>query len=120
MKINNKLLTNNKFNYATVNSAYFSGGVVVWARIGNIVLVEINNLAVSTAVPDHNSLVASGLPKCETGMNFFVFKNGTTDKARLKIINSGNEGQIQTHYSSGMAASGTQQWYGSMWYITND
>lgn len=119
MKINNKLLTNNKFNYATVNSAYFSGGAVVWARIGNIVLVEINNLQVSTAVPDHNSLVASGLPKCQTGMNFYVFQNLSTNQARLKIVNSGNVGQIQTHYSGGMAVS-NNQWYGVMWYITND
>lgn len=119
MKISNKLLTNNNFNYATVNSAYFSSGNVVWTRIGNIVLVEINNLQVSTAVPDHNSLVASGLPTCVSGMNFFVFKNGTTDKARLKIINSGNVGQIQTHYSGGMAVS-SNQWYGVMWYITTE
>ena len=119
MKINNKLLTKNNFNFATVNSAYFSGGAVVWARIGNIVLVEINNIQDSTAVPDHNALVASGLPKCVSGMNFFVFQHLSTNKARLKIINANNEGQIQTHYSGGMAVS-NNQWYGVMWYITND
>ncbi len=119
MKINNKLLTKNKFNYATVNSTYFNNGQVVWTRIGNIVLVEVNNLQVSTAVPDHNALVASGLPKCVSGINFYVFQHLSTNKARLKIINVGNEGQIQTHYSGGMAVS-SNQWYGVMWYITND
>lgn len=116
---NLNLETQSKFNYATINSTYFNNGQVVWAKIGHIVLVEINNLQVSTTVPDHNSLVASGLPMCAGGINFYVFQHTSTNKARLKIINANNEGQIQTHYSGGMAVS-NNQWYGVMWYITND
>lgn len=113
-----------KANYgtATRQSKFLSGGTCKYIRIGNIVLVHIMELIISTDVPSASGVSSNAffidLPRIsQSGQNFELLQYSTGASLRVTIGNtdSGHGAYIAPHYDPKQASP--SQYYGILWYI---
>lgn len=106
-----------------INATLGSGisGIVRYAKIGRLVIVEIRELASTTNLTDTGAVIATGLPKSIASTLFVVsLMTATTTSdpnCRLQLSASGN---ITLFYDKMYAGSSSAQYYGQLVYISNE
>lgn len=107
---------------ATRQNKFLSAGSCKYIRIGNIVLVHIMELVISTAIPSESGVSANALfidlPRVgSSGQNFELLQYSTGASLRVTIGNtdSGHGAYIAPHYDPKQASP--SQYYGILWYI---
>lgn len=97
----------------TLNS-YITGNIR-YAKIGNIVIVNLTDIQVSSAL-SHGVVLATGLPTSIT-YQMTILDNFDAPGTPMRIaVNS--SGEIVDHYSTNGAS--TNNYYGTLIYITNE
>lgn len=114
----NTIIRNNpSYSYGTLNSSYFSGGSVRYYKTGNIVIVNIQDAVLKTAVGSGVvTNIMSGLPAPAKSGEPFLLQQYSTDQAWRVTLNA--DGSIQSHYDAQSAS--VSQWYGNFTYVTKE
>lgn len=94
-------LLNAKWKKATLNSDYFESGNVRYVQIGNIVIVNIDEVTIkeTTQFDNATTVLASGLPTgVISGITLLNQGDGTnsTNAIRVRLLN----GNIYLHWTS--------------------
>lgn len=113
--VSGKKLAEQSNGWANVSLTSYLKGYARYVRIGNIVIVNFDEVSINQNITQHGTVLATGLPKASSsGLNLLT--NYDTGKY-LRIAITG-EGNIQTHYSDVNASNNV--WYGTFIYITNE
>lgn len=112
MQINPKLIEKSGTG---VRNSTFKNGACSYYRIGNIIILVINDLYGNTT--DYDGIIFTGLPKPKTQPVFMCCSYATFSQSRMKVDVNGN---VITHYSNVPASSSGQQFYGFCFYETID
>lgn len=106
------------FNY---NYVYSEDLQYICIKIGNVVLLNINEIAFTQDTPN-DTLIISGLPRPKQKVIFSLIGNNSAkgDTVRLRILNT--TGEIYIHYGkpAHYGASSTKQYSGFVLYETQD
>lgn len=82
------LVEQNTWQTATLNSTYVSEGTCKYITIGDVLIITISDLTISSSVV-HNKTLFSGLPTGKEQV-FLVNQYNTTTHKRLKLTSAGN------------------------------
>ena len=111
----NKKLAEQSNGWTNVSLTSYLKGSARYVRIGNIVIVNFNEVRINQNITQHATVLVTGLPKASTdGLNFLTNYN-TGAHLRIVITAAGN---IQNHWSNANASDNV--WYGTLIYITNE
>lgn len=104
------------YNSATLNSSYFSGGNALYYKIGNLVVLAIDNITQSANVAGGivGNLI-TGLPKPTRDEAYNLTRFNTDETWRIRL---NTDGTIQSHYDAQTA--GQAQWSGNFVYIAKE
>lgn len=104
------------YSTATANSTYFSSGFVHYAKIGNIVIVNLELALKASVGSGIVPNIMSGLPApAKSGEPFLMQQFGTDQSWRITV---NADGSVQSHYDA-QSASGSQ-WYGTFTYVAKE
>ncbi len=90
-------------------------GTAGYIRIGNIVIVNFNEVNINQNITQNATVLATGLPKASTSGLRLLTNFDTGEYLRILITDAGN---IQNHWSNANASNNT--WYGTLIYVTNE
>jgi len=101
--------------WKNVSLTSYLKGLARYVRIGNIVIVNFNEVSINQNINQNSTVLATGLPKASTdGLSLLTnFDTG----ARLRIMITG-AGNIKNWYSNANVSN--NGWYGTLIYITNE
>jgi len=109
-----KKLAEQSTGWTNVSLTSYLRGTARYVRIGNIVIVNFNEVNINQNITQHATVLATGLPKSTNFCLGLLTNFDTGAYLRIGITESGN---IQNHYSNANASNNT--WYGTFIYITN-
>lgn len=109
-----KKLAEQSTGWTKVSLTSYLRGTARYVRIGNIVIVNFNEVSINQNITQHATVLATGLPKASTGGLSLLTNFDTGAYLRIFITDTGN---IQNHWSNANASNNT--WYGTLIYITN-
>ena len=104
------------YKNATMLSGYFSSGTCEYIKIGNLVIITLNDLVFAKDITENHIPIITGLPKPQKVFYFMLFNNDGTS-CRLRLTTSGN---LETHYSTFNQGSSGYEIYGYAIYLSSE
>ena len=104
------------YKNATMLSGYFSAGTCQYLKIGNLVIIALNDLVFAKDITENHIPIITGLPKPQEVFYFMLFNNDGTS-CRLRLTTSGN---LETHYSTFNQGSSGHELYGYAVYLSSE
>ena len=89
-------------------------GTARYVKIGNIVIVNFNEVSINQSITQEHAVLATGLPKASDGELRLLTNLNTGAHLRIAITDAGN---IQSQWS--YADASNDVWYGTFIYVTN-
>ena len=105
----------NPTSWNNVSLTSYLRGIARYVRIGNIVIVNFNEVSINQNITQHATVLATGLPKSIDFGLALLTNFDTGAYLRIGITESGN---IQNHYSYSNTSNNC--WYGTLIYVTNE
>lgn len=105
----------NPTSWNNVSLTSYLRGTAGYIRIGNIVIVNFNEVNINQNITQHATVLATGLPKASIGRLNLLTNFDTGEYLRIIITETGN---IQNHWSNANASNNV--WYGTLIYMTNE
>ena len=105
----------NPTSWNNVSLTSYLRGTARYVRIGNIVIVNFNEVSINQNITQHATVLATGLPKASIGGLSLLTNFDTGEYLRIIITEAGN---IQNHWST--ANTSNNVWYGTLIYVTNE
>jgi hypothetical protein len=113
--VSGKKLAEQSTGWTNVSLTSYLRGTAWYVKIGNIVIVNFNEVNINQNITQHATVLATGLPKASTGELSLLTNFDTGEYLRILITDTGN---IQNHWSNANASNNV--WYGTLIYITNE
>ena len=113
--VSGKKLAEQSTGWTNVSLTSYLRGEARYVRIGNIVIVNFNEVNINQNITQHATDLATGLPKASIGGLSLLTNYDTGEYLRIIITESGN---IQNHWSNANASNNV--WYGTLIYVTNE
>lgn len=110
-----KKLAEQSTGWTNVSLTSYLRGTARYVRIGNIVIVNFNDVNINQNITQHATVLATGLPKTSTSGLSLLTNYDTGEYLRIIITDAGN---IQNHWSNANASNNV--WYGTLIYVTNE
>lgn len=110
-----KKLAEQSTGWTNVSLTSYLRGTAWYVKIGNIVIVNFNEVNINQNITQHATVLATGLPKASTGGLSLLTNFDTGEYLRILITDTGN---IQNHWSNANASNNV--WYGTLIYVTNE
>ena len=110
-----KKLAEQSNGWTNVSLTSYLRGTAWYVRIGNIVIVNFNEVNINQNITQHATVLATGLPKASTSGLSLLTNFDTGEYLRILITDAGN---IQNHWSNANASNNV--WYGTLIYVTNE
>ena len=110
-----KKLAEQSTGWTNVSLTSYLRGTARYVRIGNIVIVNFNEVSINQNITQHATDLATGLPKASIGGLSLLTNFDTGEHLRILITGTGN---IQNHWSNANASNNV--WYGTLIYMTNE
>lgn len=111
-----------QYGKGNLTHSSISYGDAFYHKLGNLVIVNIQDLQVSTAITDNTAKLGEGFPKNSSDANHIAqfgvlenYNNGSTAYTIRVIVNT--SGELHLNYSS---IPTSQRFYGTFVYITNE
>ena len=105
----------NPTSWNNVSLTSYLRGTARYVRIGNIVIVNFDDVNINQNISQHATVLATGLPK---SINFGLALLTNFDTGAYLRIGITESGNIQNHWST--ANTSNNVWYGTLIYVTNE
>ena len=112
--LSGKKLAEQSTGWTNVSLTSYLRGTARYVRIGNIVIVNFNEVNINQNITQHATVLATGLPKASISGLSLLTNFDTGKYLRILITDTGN---IQNHWSNANASNNV--WYGTLIYVTN-
>ena len=99
---------------ATLNSTTMSQGGVYYVRIGNLIVIDLEDLIASRNLSS-GSVIATGFPNANRAINFMITRATDSDSVCRVQINT--SGQLVVWYDTMSSGSGNN-YYGQVTYVS--
>ena len=113
--VSGKKLAEESSGWTNVSLTSYLKGTAWYVRIGNIVIVNFNEVNINQNITQNATVLATGLPKASIGGLSLLTNFDTGEYLRIIITETGN---IQNHWST--ANTSNNVWYGTLIYVTNE
>lgn len=119
MKANYEKINSNNWVQATINNSVMSQGGFYYTKIGNLVVIDIEDAIASSDITTNRTIIASGFPKAKRQINFTLSRANSTTTDNVCRLAIDTDGNLILWYDTMYSGAG-KEYYGQVAYLTNE
>lgn len=111
------LIGGTEWKNATINTQYLSNGIVRYAQIGKLVIVDIIDLMIGASISANELPLITGLPQAKSFSPFMIVGTNESVNDLFRMVIRENDNVIRNWYNT-KDINGGIMYYGQFTYFT--
>lgn len=104
---------------ATLNSSVMTQGGVYYTKIGNLVIIDLEDVIATSDIVTNRTIIASDFPKAKRQINFVLSRAQSTSVDNVCRVAIDTDGNLILWYDTMYSGAG-KEYYGQVAYLTNE